>query len=198
MQRLGQEEGALEVEVEHLVPAGCGEFLERRTPGRAGVVDQDVQVRLARRVGRHEAADAGLGGHVGGQRLARAQCRQLGGGGVARRGLARRDVDAGARPQEAGRDHAADAARATGDERAAPTKILRRKILNLCHACRARRVRRRYQSRGRLVCDTASTDRSPACARLRSCARDNARSQGGSRRPRYLRAGANCRLQCRA
>jgi hypothetical protein len=64
----------------------------------------------------HQVAHTHFGGHVGGQRHARAQRRQFGGGGVAGCGLARRDVDTRASAQEAGRDHAADAARTTGDQ----------------------------------------------------------------------------------
>src|SRR5699024_2857524 len=40
----GEEEGRLDVEVHDLVPAVLGELVEGRTPGRAGVVDEDVEV----------------------------------------------------------------------------------------------------------------------------------------------------------
>ena len=46
-QRLGQEEQRLDVEVHHLVPAALREFVELRAPCRAGIVDEDVELRLA-------------------------------------------------------------------------------------------------------------------------------------------------------
>src|SRR3546814_11876646 len=46
--RLGQEEGGLDVDVHHLVPARLGETLERFAPRGAGIVDEDVEPFLAR------------------------------------------------------------------------------------------------------------------------------------------------------
>ncbi len=118
-QRLRQEEGRLQVQVDHLVPAAFRKFVERRAPGGAGVVDQDVERALVLGVGLDQRLRAVERRHVGRQRDAVAEGRQLLGGLVAGRGLARRDVDARALRQEAFGDHAADAARAAGDERAA-------------------------------------------------------------------------------
>jgi hypothetical protein len=102
-----------------------GKFLERRAPGGAGVVDQDVERRLAPRDLGGERARAFDGRDVGRQRHAGAAAhrRELVGGALAGLGLARRDVD-GARAlrEEAGGDHAADASRAAGDERHAPVE----------------------------------------------------------------------------
>ena len=44
---LGQEEWRLNVEVHHLVPAAFRELVEIRAPGRPGIVDEDVELRLA-------------------------------------------------------------------------------------------------------------------------------------------------------
>ena len=41
--KLGEVEDALDVEVEHAVPRGVVELVERRAPGGPGVVDQDVE-----------------------------------------------------------------------------------------------------------------------------------------------------------
>src|SRR5437762_1280172 len=84
-------------------------------PRSAGVVDEDVELRLALRIGGGERMRALDGRHVGRQREARADLIQLGRRLVAGIGLARRDVDARAGCQEARRDHPADAARPTGD-----------------------------------------------------------------------------------
>ena len=115
-QRLREEERALEVQVHHLVPAALREFVERCAPGSAGVVDEDVQLRLARAVGRGQCAGAFQGGHVGRQRDAGPQRRQFGRGLVARGRLAGRNVDARAGLEEAGSDHASDTARTAGDQ----------------------------------------------------------------------------------
>ena len=45
-ERLGQEERRLQVQVDDLVPALLGKAVEVLAPGRAGVVDQDVERRL--------------------------------------------------------------------------------------------------------------------------------------------------------
>ena len=94
-QRLGQEEHRLDVEVHDLVPAAFGKFVELRAPGRAGIVDEDVELRLQlddfggelvaafdrRNVDRQRDAFAVIGG------------RELLRGRLAGAGLARGDVD---------------------------------------------------------------------------------------------------------
>ena len=115
---LGQEEDALDVGVHHLVPAHLGEGLDGRAPGGAGVVHQDVELVLLLRQPGGEGLDAAHLGQVGRQRdagpaIGRSQSLS---GGVADIGLARGDVDLGARGQEARGDHLANAARAAGDQ----------------------------------------------------------------------------------
>ena len=60
-------EDALHVERQHPVPGGIVELLEGCAPGVPGVVDQDVQERLAF-ASAAAATAAGLGGEIGGQR----------------------------------------------------------------------------------------------------------------------------------
>src|SRR4051812_803127 len=94
-----------------------GKLSKILAPGGAGVVDEDVERRLVLGVRRDQRLHALRIGNVGRQRHAGAEGRQLTRRGVARLGLARGDVNgARARLQEAGGDHAADAARAAGDE----------------------------------------------------------------------------------
>ena len=129
-QRLGQEEQRLDVEVHDLVPAAFGEFVELRAPGRACIVDEDVELRLQldefasqlvaafdrRDVDRQRDAFAVIGG---GEFLR---------GRLAGPGLARGDVDLRrALREKTGRDHLADAARAARHQRDAAVK--RKQIL---------------------------------------------------------------------
>src|ERR1700686_2007269 len=44
--RLGEKARGLGVEVHHLVPAALREFVEIRAPGRARIVDENVELRL--------------------------------------------------------------------------------------------------------------------------------------------------------
>ena len=115
-ERLGQEEGRLHVQVHDLVPAAFGKFVIGRAPGRARVVDEDAQLVFVRRISIDQRLHAVHGGHVGGQRNAVAQLRQLARRLVAGLGLARRDVHARALAHKAFGDHAADTARTTGDK----------------------------------------------------------------------------------
>jgi hypothetical protein len=119
-QRLGQEEQRLDVEVHHLVPAAFGEFVELRAPGRAGIVDEDVELRLQLDDFGGELVAAFDGRDVDRQRDAFAV---IGGGEFFRgrfagAGLARGDVDLRrALREKTGRDHLADAARAARHQR---------------------------------------------------------------------------------
>ena len=110
MQRLRQEERALQVQVHHLVPAGFRELFKRCTPGRTGVVDEDVQVFLARQIGGHQAVHAYLGRHIGRQRHTVPQGREFRRCGITHRRFARRDVDPRTRLQVTLGDHSANAA----------------------------------------------------------------------------------------
>src|SRR5215472_1635950 len=92
-ERPGQEERRLQVEVNDLVPGRGGELRQRRTPGRTGVVDQNVQ-------GLFPLAD----------QSGQAQALRLGAG----IGLARADVHAGSGLQQAARDHQPDPAGSPG------------------------------------------------------------------------------------
>ena len=89
VQRLRQEERRLDVQVHDLVPALLGELVERRAPGGAGVVDQDVERAFVRRVGLGQRLRAFDGRHVHRQRRRTSpRARQLRGGRVAGVGLA--------------------------------------------------------------------------------------------------------------
>ena len=94
-QRLGQEEQRLDVEVHHLVPAAFREFVELRAPCGAGIVDEDVEFRLALDDFGGELVAAVHGRNVDRQRDAFAAIfgRELLRGGLAGAGLARGDVD---------------------------------------------------------------------------------------------------------
>ena len=129
-QRLGQEERRLEVEVHHLVPAALRKFVEVRAPRRAGIVDEDIELRLALLDLGRQHLDAGHGGDVDRQRDAFAAIgrRKLLRGGLAGAGLARGDVDLRrALREKSGRDHLADAARSPGHQRDAA--LQRKQIL---------------------------------------------------------------------
>ena len=126
VQRLGQEERRLQVQVDDLVPALLGKRVEGLAPGGAGVVDQDVERLLALRDTPRPApatpssveTSAGSDTQVPSVDSSRAVASQA-------VGLARRDVDARALREEARGDHAADAARAAGDERGAARRARR-------------------------------------------------------------------------
>ncbi len=129
-QRLGQEERRLDVEVHHLVPAAFRKLVEIRAPRRAGIVDEDIQLRFALPDLGRQHLDAGHGGNIDRQRDAFAAIfrRQFLGGRLARSGLARGDVDLRrALAEKAGRDHLADAARSPGHQRDAA--LQRKQIL---------------------------------------------------------------------
>ena len=46
-QGLSKEEWALDIDIHDLVPAALWKFLDRRAPGRACIIYQDVELRLA-------------------------------------------------------------------------------------------------------------------------------------------------------
>ena len=96
--------------------AASGNSSHRLTPGRAGVVDQDVQLVLALAHLGGQPPALLLAGEVGGDGDDLPVRRQLGDGGVAGLGLAGADVDARAGLQQAARHHQADAAGAAGDD----------------------------------------------------------------------------------
>ena len=119
-QRLGEKERRLDVEVHHLVPAALRKLVEIRTPGCAGIVDQDIELRFALLEFGCQHFNAGKGGNIDRQRDAFAAIfgRKFLRGGLARSGLARRDVDfRGALAEKSGCYHLADAARAPGHQR---------------------------------------------------------------------------------
>ena len=115
VQGLGQEEGRLQVQVDHLVPAALGEFVEVCAPGGPGVVEQDVELIFLGQIGGGQRLDAIQGRHIlrQGDALGSQLFRRLQAG----RSLARRDVDLGRPGFEVSLgDHFADAARAAGDQ----------------------------------------------------------------------------------
>jgi hypothetical protein len=113
---LGQKERRLDVQVHDLVPAVLWELVERRSPGRARVVHQNVELGFAGEVVGGERATAVEGGYVVWDGDAAAGARELASGGGTLLGLARGDVDLRAGREEAGRDHLPDPARPSGDE----------------------------------------------------------------------------------
>ena len=115
-ERAREMEDRLDVGREDLVPRAVRILAERCAPVRAGVVDEDMERRLLLRDLLGELAGAGFGADVGRCRDARAALRELGRDPIADVLLARRDVDFGARLDEAARDHQADAPRAAGHE----------------------------------------------------------------------------------
>ena len=129
-QRLGQEEQRLDVEVHDLVPAAFRKFVELRAPCRAGIVDEDVELRLQLDEFGGELVAAFDGRDVDRQRDAFAV---IGGGEFLRGrlagpGLARGDVDLRrALREKTGRDHLADAARPARHQRDAAVE--RKQIL---------------------------------------------------------------------
>ena len=137
MQLLGQEEQALDVEVHHLVPAGFGELVEIRAPGRPGIVDQHVEPALARSQFLSQALDlvhlrkiAGQADHLAGVLgvefgLGLGQLLALAGG----------DVDPLAPGgEEAFEQHLADPAAAAGDQRDLAFKAEQFSEIE-CHRC---------------------------------------------------------------
>ena len=98
VQRLGQEEQRLDVQVHDLVPAAFRKLVELGAPGRARIVDENVELGLALDDLGSELLAAGIGRHIDRQRDAFAV---IGGGKLlcgrlAGTGLARGDVDLGA------------------------------------------------------------------------------------------------------
>jgi DNA topoisomerase IB len=87
-ERPDQEERRLQVEADQLVPGRLGVLGQRRPPGRAGVVDQDVHPRLRPADHLGQPLALGLGGQVGGHRDHPAELRQLGHGLLPGLGLA--------------------------------------------------------------------------------------------------------------
>ena len=79
-QLLGEEEARLQVQVERLVPALLRELVETRHPTGAGVVDEDVQARLALRQRLRQATHAIERGEIRREVDAGAECRELGRG----------------------------------------------------------------------------------------------------------------------
>ena len=115
--RLGGEEGAVEVDRQHLLPLGERKLLERMDDLDAGVADQDVDVAERLDGGLHGRIDLGLVGdiHRHADRLA-AGLLDLGCGGVGR--LLVEIGDGNRRPftREFQGDFLADAAGRAGDE----------------------------------------------------------------------------------
>ena len=89
---------------------------ERRAPGRAGVVHEDVQLALARRDLAGQPDAGRLVGQVGRQAHARADLRELGGDLVAHLALAGRDVDLGPGLHVSSGDHRSDSPAPAGHE----------------------------------------------------------------------------------
>src|SRR5690606_38936170 len=119
---LCQKEGGLEVQVHDLVPAVLREVVKRRTPGCAGVVDQDVQLTFVPGKSRHQGVGSFQCGHVSRQRDAVALAGELLGGLVAGGTFSCRDVNPRTLRQKACGNHATDAARAAGDQGGAASK----------------------------------------------------------------------------
>src|SRR6516165_4159437 len=69
------EERALEVRIDHAVPVGFRQLIERAADVRAGVVDQDVDVTAHGRDVGVQAFDVGAARHVGTEREYAAPCR---------------------------------------------------------------------------------------------------------------------------
>jgi hypothetical protein len=115
-QEPGQVEHALHVQGQDALPRGLVELLQRRPPGRPGVVHEDVETVLPLGHGLGQAPALVLGGQVGGQGDALPHLRQLGRHFLAHVGLAGRDVDLRARLDEPPGDHQADAPGAPGDD----------------------------------------------------------------------------------
>ncbi len=122
-QELGQVEDALDVEGEHTLERRLVEVGQRRAPGGAGVVDQNVEGVLPRRQLVGQPPALGLGGQVGRNPDAGALLGELGRDLRHHVGLAGRDVDLDAGIDEALGDHLADAAGATGDQRRLPGNV---------------------------------------------------------------------------
>ena len=122
--RLAHQEDRADVQVHHLVPGLERMILGRRAPGRAGVVDQDVDLaEPADRVLR-DAHDLARLAQVGGD----PDCLDAVALELRRRflevaGLARREHDLGAGLAERLGDLQAEAARAAGDERGLAREI---------------------------------------------------------------------------
>ena len=87
-QRRGQVEDPFDVRVDHAVPAGLGKLLERGTPRRAGVVDEDAERLGALTHLSGERSRPLRRGQVRRDRLAAAERAQLLGGGEQLRLLA--------------------------------------------------------------------------------------------------------------
>ncbi|MCY1282394.1 hypothetical protein D9M70_312320 [compost metagenome] len=105
-----------DVQLHALLPARHRIAFQRRAPGGAGVVDQDVQLADLSRQLRRQGLHPGFAGQVGGDPVAFAQGAQLGGGLRAGLGIAGADIDPGAGLDETLGDHLADAAGAAGDQ----------------------------------------------------------------------------------
>ena len=104
------------VELHDLVP-GLGRIsLQRGAPGGAGVIDQDIQLADVVRQLRRQVLHAFFAGQVGGDAVAGAQGRQLGGSLGAGLGIAGADINRGAGFDKGLGDHQADAAGAAGDQ----------------------------------------------------------------------------------
>ena len=104
---------AHEVDVHHAPEQRRIGFCERRGFRSAGIGDQDID-RLPRRGFRDRGADGGLIGDVGHA----SEMRDARGNGlIQRRAIAAEHGDRRARARQRGRDLAADAAPAAGDER---------------------------------------------------------------------------------
>ena len=133
---------ALDVEIRHRVPALLGDVFQLGVAvADAGVVDQDVQGRLAFGVGPHQRLDAGDRTHVGNQVLTGADCRQLVPFLLQCVLPARGQIDLGSEVDKAFRDHRPDPDRAAGNQRGLARErkqILHRRSSAAPHSSRCR------------------------------------------------------------
>ena len=137
VQRLGQEEQRLDVEVHHLVPAAFGKLVEVGAPGRTRIVNEDIELGFALDDLGGQPLAAGIGRDIDRQRDAFAAIfrGEFLGGCFAGSGLARGDVNLRcALAEKTAGDHLADAARAAGHQGDAALQrkqILEHEILRL-------------------------------------------------------------------
>src|SRR5262249_8572932 len=113
----GQEEDPLDVGIHHFVPARFREFFERRSPCSAGIVDENIELWLARLYFVREEFTSRGRRKVGRDRRTLADFGQPECSFVDYLFLARRDIYAGAGFEVSASDHESDAARSAGHQR---------------------------------------------------------------------------------